>query len=321
MTVLFVFYRKMINFAPMIPKFLRNIFGADDATVEFDDIDRPVNTQATAEKQAVVSADGELSDELLNAILSVINSQFPPIVAECIDCDAQRNHLAALLGQPLADFTEACRRKAISELTGDRAKMQSEIETLRSERKEIAEKREEQKATLLSEQRQRRALSDRNRDLEAKIDQLDSEIEQHKLTISSLMNKMRVAEVSEGNDSALQHELDNLRDQLAQRNAAIAAKDAEILTLGERIANLESVAAETAGENAAQQRKRRSRSRRQTPAYDPDNDTSADIDSVDWLLPGGAPAGHVGHVFDPDFGYQPPKQAPEPDSDSQLTLF
>lgn len=326
MTILFVFYQKMINFAPMIPKFLRNIFGADDSTVEFDDIDRPINTPAAAEKQAVAPVAGELSDELLDAMLSVVNSQLPPIVAECIDREAQRRYLAGILGQPLADFADACRRKAISELTGDRAKMQSELETLRSERKEIAGKREEQKAALLSEQRQRRALSERNRDLEAKIDQLDSEIEQHKLTISSLMNKMRVAEVSEGNDSALQRQLDDLRGQLEQRDALISAKDAEILTLTERIANLESAAseaaaAETAEENPAQQRKRRSRTRRQAPAYDPDNDTSADIDSVDWLLPGGVPAGHVGHVFDPDFGYQPPKQAPEPDSDSQLTLF
>lgn len=311
--------------------------GGDDNEVEFDDIDRPATAPSAASPTPAPTSDRtdtEIPPELLDAILGVINAQLPPIAAQCIDREAQRRYLADQLGRPLSDYAEATRRKAVSELTGDRAKMQTELEELRAERKEVAGKREEQKAALLSEQRQRRALSERNRDLEAKIDQLDSEIEQHKLTISSLMNKMRVAEVNEGNSEALQQELDELRARIKQLDETLAAKEQEITSLTEKVANYESGAAvdaaleqrrEAAGENAAeapaQPRKRRGRPRRQTPAYDPDNDASADIDSVDWLLPGGAPAGHTGHVSDPDFGYQPPKHAPEPDPDAQLTLF
>lgn len=321
-----------------IPKFLRNMFGGgENNEVEFDDIDRPTpssQAEIQAANPASATTDAELPTELLDAILGVINAQLPPVVAQCLDREAQRRFLNADLGQPLRDYAEAMRRKAVSELTGDRTKMQTELDELRAERKEVADKREEQKAALLSEQRQRRALSERNRDLEAKIDQLDSEIEQHKLTIASLMNKIRVAEVNEGNTEALQQELDDLRSQLKQRDEALAAKEQEITALAEKIANYESAAAvdaaleqrrEAAGENdaeaPAQPRKRRARARRQAHVYDPDNDASADIDSVDWLLPGGVPIGHTGHVSDPDFGYQPPKQAPEPDPDAQLTLF
>ncbi|MCM1309491.1 MAG: hypothetical protein NC301_00510 [Bacteroides sp.] len=321
----------------MLPKFLRNMLGGDeDSAVEFDDIDRPStnNTTTTGKQPATAAESADLPEELLDAILAVINSQLPPIVAECIDRDAQRRRLAGLLGQPLSDFAESARRKAVSELTGDRAKMQSELDSLRAERKEVAGKREEQKAALLSEQRQRRALSDRNRDLEAKIDQLDSEIEQYKLTISSLMNKMRVAEVTEGDSSALHSEIEKLNEEIKSLKETIGAKEAEITSQAEKIAEFESRSAvdaaleqrrestgEADGETATPPKKRRSRQRKQTAVYDPNNDASADIDSVDWLLPGGVPAGHVSHVADPDFGYQPPKQAPEPDPDAQLTLF
>lgn len=326
--------------------FLRNIFGTNDPDddVEFDEIDRQEQSAATALPQAATSQQaaeaGELPEELLDAILGVINSQLPPIAAQCIDRDAQRRYMASVLGQPLADFAEALRRKAVSELTGDRAKMQAELEELRAERKEVSGKREEQKAALLSEQRQRRALSDRNRDLEAKIDELDSQIEQHKLTISSLMNKLRVAEVSESDTTALRKDLNDLRATLKARDEALADKEREITALGEKIAAYEASAAldaaleqrrEAAGDETAPEpqtepaapKKRRGRRSRQAakPAYDPADDASADIDSVDWLLPGGVPANHTPIVADPDFGYQPPKHTPAPDSDAQLTLF
>ncbi|MDE7335227.1 MAG: hypothetical protein K2N10_02795, partial [Muribaculaceae bacterium] len=170
---------------------------------------------------------------------------------------------------------------------------------------------------------QRRALSDRNRDLEAKIDELDSQIEQLKLTIASLMNKMRVAEVTDGDAAAL-------REDLAALNAELSAKNEEIASLNEKIQELETAAAvaasleqrrEAQGEQPEKPKRRRGPRRPKTQAYDPENDASADLDSVDWLLPGGAPAGHTPHVADPDFGYQPPKHTPAPDSDAQLTLF
>ncbi len=330
-----------------VPNFLRKIFGSDDVdtTDEFDDIDQ---TSTITENTSAVSDDSvtqnnssdELPEQLLDAILGVINAQLPPVASQCLDRDAQRRYLASILGQPLAEFGETLRKKALNELTGDRKKMQQELEDLRAERKDFNSKREEQKAALLSEQRQRRALSDRNRDLENKISELDSEIEQQKLTISAMMNKVRVAEVSEDDTRVLREDLAQLRDELAQlrqeltaRNEAIAEKDKEITSLAEKVAEYESAAAlsaaleqrrEASGEDAEQQpvaRKPRGRRRKSTAVYTPEDDSSAGIDSVDWLLPGGVPASHVPHAADPDFGYQPPKHAPEPDSDAQLTLF
>lgn len=329
-----------------VSNFFRKIFGSDetDETEEFDDFERtssqnepqPSPTETTEVTEAGPS---ELPCELLDAILGVINAQLPPVASQCLDRDAQRRYLASILGQPLVAFEEVLRKKALNELTGDRKKMQQELEELRAERKDLNAKRDEQKAALLSEQRQRRALSDRNRDLENKISELDSEIEQHKLTISAMMNKMRVAEVSEEDSqvmreemSQLRQELASLREQLTLKNDAIADKDKEITALAEKVAEYESAAAldtalnrrrEAVGEEepAPQPRKQRGRRKKSSAVYNPEEDSTAGIDSIDWLLPGGVPANHVPHVADPDFGYQPPKHAPEPDSDAQLTLF
>lgn len=330
--------------------FWRKLFGADDETtdVEFDDIDRtpaPAPQPAPAAAATAPGADGdEMPVELLDAILGVVNAQLPPVAAQCIDRDAQRRFMAAALGEPLVAWAETMKRKAVSDLTGDRAKIQAELDELRSERKEFGARRDEQKAALLSEQRQRRALSDRNRDLESKIEELAGEIEQHKLTIASLMNKMRVAEVAESDSAALRDDIAKLRADLAAKTEVVAAKDEEITALTERIAEMESGAAlDAALESrrrateadadeatpsaetpaaASSNRRRRGRPRKQQPAaYNPADDASADIDSVDWLLPGGVPAGHQPPASDPDFGYQPPKHVPAPDSDAQLTLF
>lgn len=325
-----------------VPKFLRKLFGASDPEtdeVEFDDFDdKPHAPKAPSDPEpAPASANTQVSidempPQLFNAILEVINSQLPPIAAQCIDHQAQLRYLNQALQQPMADFAKAIKAQVISELTGDRKKMQAELDTLRSERSKL----DEQKASLLSEQRQRRALTERNHDLESKIDELDSEIEQHKLTISSLMNKLRVAEVTEGDTEALRRDLEEMRMQIAAKDETIASKDAEIAALNERISEMESgkaleasleqrreAAGETDKEIPAAPRRKRGRPRKNSAAYAPadSEDSSALLESVDWLLPGGAPVGHVGHVSDPDFGYQPPKQAPEPDPDTQLTLF
>lgn len=330
-----------------VSNFFRKIFGSDasDETDEFDDFERThgQNTQqltATEASEEAIAESEELPEELLDAILGVINAQLPPVASQCLDRDAQRRYLSSILGQPLVNYGETLRKKALNELTGDRKKMQQELDELRAERKDLNAKRDEQRATLLSEQRQRKALSDRNRDLENKISELDSEVEQHKLTISAMMNKMRVAEVSEEDSqimrdemAQMRNEIAELREQLTRKDETIADKDKEITALAEKVAEYESSSAleaaldqrrEAAGEDVAATqapRKQRSRRKKSVAVYSPEDDSSVGIDSIDWLLPGGAPASHVPHVADPDFGYQPPKHAPEPDSDAQLTLF
>ena len=302
---------------------------------ELDELDKDTDAAEAAAPEPDPVPSDEASDAFLNAVLAVINSSLPPVVAEAIDSGRQRAKLRQMLGPAMDEFACAMRRMALKELTGDRAKMQTELEELRTEKKDFASKRDEQKASLLSEQRQRRALQDRNRDLEARIAELDSEIEQHKLSISSLMNKIRVAEVSEGDFEALKTSLESRVNDLKTK---LEAKEAENLELSARIADLE---APKALQEALEQRKeltadmastdadeaprkpRRSR-KRKTPVAVSQGEPSADlaeIEIVDWLLPGGAPAGHTPAGPDPDFGYQPPRPPPAPAPHPPRPLF
>lgn len=316
---------------------IKRAFGfADKTYTDFDDTEPKSSGVVTPGNESTLSADAnvELADEFLDAILSVLNANLPPLVYEAIDSERQRAKLSELLGPALVDLAARMRDDAKEELSDDRARMQSELEELRSQKKDFASKRDAQKASLLSEQRQRRALNDRNRDLEAKIAELESEIEQHRLTISSLMNKLRVSEVN-GDDveevkTAYEHRIEELK-------AALQAKEAENVELAAKIADLE---APKALEAALEQRKeiveagssesqkskksRKPRKPRKTKPTDIKAKTAeelADMEMVNFLVAGSAPAAHTPPEPDSNFGYQPPKHAPEPNPEIQLTLF
>lgn len=275
--------------------------------------------------------DIEIAGNLLDAILGVINANLPPLVSEAIDSDRQRAKLTQLLGPALVDFAEKMKADANRMLLTDREKMQTELDELRTQKKDFASKREEHKANMLSEQRQRRALTDRNRDLELKIDELQSEIEQHKLTVSSLMNKIRVSEVT---DSEVEDVKASYEHQLQLLKAKIEALEAENLEQAAKIAELE---VPQALEAALEQRKeivdsatppepkpkkqRKPRRKVELPVQTQASEQLDELEMVNFLLPGGVPAGHVPAEPNPDFGYQPPKPSPEPNPDIQLTLF
>ncbi len=291
-------------------------------------VHEPVKTTPVAEHPEVKI---ELADEFLDSILAVLNANLPPLVSEAIDSERQRAKLTELLGPSLIDFAEKMRVNATRELSSDRDKMKSELESLRSQKKDFASKRDAHKATLLSEQRQRRALAERNRDLEAKIDELHSEIEQHKLTISSLMNKIRVSEVNEGEldsvKAAFEHQIEGLKEKLQKA-------EAENVELASKVAELE---APEALKKALEQRReiveasnppapkpkkqRKPRKPKKTEVQAKTDEQLKEMEMVDFLVPGAESAAPIVPEPNPDFGYQPPKRNPEPDIDIQLTLF
>ncbi|MBD5352009.1 MAG: hypothetical protein HDR86_04190 [Bacteroides sp.] len=276
----------------------------------------------------------EVAAGFLDSILAVINANLPPLVSESIDSELQRANLTQLLGPALIDFADKMRDDVLRSLSSDREKMQTELDELRTQKKDFASKREAQKANLLSEQRQRRALIDRNRDLEARIDELQSEVEQHKLTVSSLLNKIRVSEVT---DSEIEEVKATYEHQLQLLKAKIEALETENLEQAAKIAELE---VPKAVEAALEQRKeiveaanppapkakkprtpKKPRRKAESPVKVAVEEQLDELEMVNFLVPGGAPAGHVASEPNPDFGYQPPKPSPEPNPDIQLTLF
>lgn len=304
---------------------------------KYTDFEETVNESVSAGSVAVIPGSENtevnirLADEFLDSILAVLNANLPPLVAEAIDSERQRAKLTELLGPALLDFAEKMRKEAASELRSERDRMKLELESLRSQKKDFASKRDAHKADMLSEQRQRRALADRNRDLESKIEELQSEIEQHKLTVSSLMNKIRVSEVNSDEIDSLkagfEHEIEALKIKLQKaeaENLELASKVAEIeapqalkQALDQRKEIVEAANQPTPKPN----KQRKSRKPKKTEMQSKTDKQISEMDMVDFLVPGGDSESPIVPEPNPDFGYQPPKRNPEPDIDIQLTLF
>jgi hypothetical protein len=232
----------------------------EDSMDEFDEIGdtqtipvlQPASEQSTqAKTEQPLTPPGDIPVEIIDAVLEMVNASLSPLVRDCIDHETERQAVYRTLGPAVDAFAKRLesetREKLLNDMTGDRTKLQTELEGLRSERKEIDAKRDEQKAALLSEQRQRRALSERNHDLELKIAELDADNEQNKLTIQSLTNKLRMAELAETDMAALRQEIDSLHAQVEAKSSEVAdlkrafeAKEQEISELQAKLSELES---------------------------------------------------------------------------------
>lgn len=253
--------------------------------------------------------------DLLDAITALLNNDLPPVVQGSLDLEKERQLLAQRIGTPLQQLENALQTQVARKLQGGNQKLEAEMKELK-ERSRLAEsKQQEQKDTLMSEQRQRRALQERNRDLEAQIAQLNSEIDQLHITVSALTNKLRVAEINEA-DAKARQEVQPLQEQPADNalQQQLEQAYAEIEALKKQIES----AAQAKPE--AEPRKRRGRPRKPQGAVVGPSEVD-NLDSVDWLLPDGEKSGKSPVAHDPNFGYQPPKTLPEPDPDMQLTLF
>lgn len=296
--------------------------------------------------------------EIIDGILAVVNESLPSLVRDCLDRDAQRMRLYQAMGESFKKYVgrlaAAAGDEARNAVNADRARLKEEIEQMAAERKQIEQKRDEQREQILSEQRQRRALTERLRDMEAKMNSFDAEREQYQLEVQSLVNKLRVADVRESDEAELRAEIERLGAEvrsLTQDNARLKddvdSKEREINELSARINELESASvldaaierrnemlgvaagpaseepeaaagADAADEPAAPSRPKRRRGRpRKDAVAAPESDTD-----VDWLLPGGAPASAgPGPGADSDFGYQPPQRTLFHEDDNQPTLF
>ncbi len=212
----------------------------------------------TARQTTAQPYSGPLPDdmpiEIIDGILSVVNESLPSLVRDCLDRDAQRMRLYEAMGVQFKEYIARLANSASTEahnaVNDDRQRLQAELEQIKSERKLIEQKRDEQKEQILSEQRQRRALTERVRDLEGKLNSFDAEKEQYQLEIKSLMNKLRASEVRENDEDEFKRRIDELQRELKAAHAEklemqseIQAKDQEINELTAKISEMESAGA------------------------------------------------------------------------------
>lgn len=172
--------------------------------------------------------DENLTADIFTAVVNLINESLPPFLKENLDVEAQKqyiyNSLDSSLKQRLSMAENDAARRAEARYSSEHSSLLSEIESLKNKNREFEQKSAGIRQQQLSADRQKRALSDRVHDLESQIASLEAEREQYDLENKSLLNKIKVAGVVEGDSERLKAEIENLRRQL--KDTASASGDA-----------------------------------------------------------------------------------------------
>lgn len=185
------------------------------------------NDHGISECRPPCPTDDNLPADMLTAVVELFNSTQPEFVSRCIDTDAQKQFLLERINADVAERIRQAIGRAhemgLKEWEETRRKLIEEVEDLRQQKQQLEQRREESKGERLSNQRQKRAMTERINDLESKVNTLEAEKEQLLLENRSMVNRMRVAGVSgEGvvDPNATTHLVDEL-EKLREENAGI----------------------------------------------------------------------------------------------------
>ncbi len=206
-------------------------------------------------------ADDALPADILTAVVEVFNRQQPEFVQKCIDTDAQKQYLLQAIDADLRQRIESAIERAHEigrqQYDEERRNLAGEIDSLRRQKEELEQRRDESRSQKLSAERQKRALNERVHDLELQVQNLEAEREQYMLENRSMMNKLRVAQVTgtmpegvipdleemdtlRGKLAEAEKELTGLREQMAEAETQAAAAAEEKLSMTAMIERLQS---------------------------------------------------------------------------------
>lgn len=243
----------------------------DDDDINDDDLvddPDPATDPATADAESIIDLSANSSSEpiqvvddteikalasdMFDSVLAYFNSHQPEVVKQCIDIDAQRtlllNESCANMKQRLEGLALAACRKGENLWADKQQKMGAELMKLRSEYNSVRQQREEFQSAQLSAQRQKRALTDRIRDLETQVTNLEAEREQFQLENRSMASRLRALDngtpmpaiapvlANDAETAALRDENGKLMQQIDALNATIAEMRTEVESLKNKLA-------------------------------------------------------------------------------------
>lgn len=223
----------------------------------------PVSTKhETSEKKNVTQTSShdevvadQLPHEIFDGVVKLFNEALPDFLKSCVDVEAQRKYIYDSLDAGMKSYLERvanqARQKSDGKWKDERAKMQSELSQLKAQSKNMDEQRAEWQKQQLSAERQKRALSERLHDLEKQVATLEAEKEQYDLENKSLLNKLKVSAVVDGDMAEMRQEIADLQNRLKEAresdksanmqalidsaNASIEEKNNEISILKEQL--------------------------------------------------------------------------------------
>lgn len=230
-------------------------FGSDENFVDDNEVEtsrddsgycaaESCSVQSLPDKDLNNSENRDFPVELFDSVLEIFNNTQPDFIRECIDRDAQRKYLHGVLGQSFRNCIDKCRenieREVEERASGERDSLVEEVARLKSQLAKVEGHESRLNDERLSADRQKRALSDKIKTLEQQVMSLEAEKEQHKLEISSLLNKLEatggINAAAPATDTSDASEAAELKTRLSQSNFIAEQLKTEVEKLKKELA-------------------------------------------------------------------------------------
>ncbi len=186
--------------------------------------------EPTPEKDSA-DVEAAISDEIVEKVTSVLNSSLPEYARECIDKDAQAKYVKSLIGSALSDFLSnvqvTAKESARQEWQKERMDLAHKSAETDKQLNEYRAKSDELRNRMQSLDRQKTTLNERIISLEARVATAEAEREQYELECKSLMNKLKVAAVSDESLQSAQTDNNELREANTQLQQELAKAKAD----------------------------------------------------------------------------------------------
>lgn len=209
---------------------IKSAFGFGGDSEEDDALDIYAQTTTKTQETACDDQDGNsnidnLTTGIFDRVLEIFNQSLPDFLAKSVDPERQKQLLYDALDQStkshLQSLEISVKARCEQMWSQERARLQEEAEAQKRHAEDLEKTKQELNDKRLSADRQKRALSDRVRDLETQVLTLEAEKEQYEIESKCMVNKTKAAAVLENELEELRAENLQLRqEKLASKNAA-----------------------------------------------------------------------------------------------------
>lgn len=202
----------------------------DDLISDDPDVRTPDNSSFNTDIEPEVTVGTEdinkTTRRIFTHIIDEFNKALPSFLAQSVDPEREKealyNTLSADLKAHLSALEKDANRRVENSWRAEREKLQKELKNISDTAKDIEAKRSELKSQQLSSDRQRRALSERVRELEKQVAGLEADKEQLDLEIKSMLNKVKVSQVYEKECQSLREQVASLQSDLNNRRVELS---------------------------------------------------------------------------------------------------
>lgn len=212
---------------------------------------RQNNSATTADNGQIQPTDDESADmpspefplTIFDGLLQVFNEAQPDFIRKCLDMDAQRRYLYDSMDASFKDYLGRLQNEAMQFAEKKCSRVlrthTDELQQLRDKLATVEKHLEEQKQQNMSATRQKRALTDRVRDLEQQIETAQAEKEQYALETKSLLNKLKVAQVRESSaTSTADSDVEQYRAAAEEANRQVSLLNAQAVARQNELDNM-----------------------------------------------------------------------------------